>query len=30
MDAIWCFVLGMMAGFIPSFAVLVLIVMRAV
>jgi hypothetical protein len=30
MDETWCFMIGMMAGFIPSFAVLALIVMGAV
>jgi len=30
MDATWSFILGMMAGFVPSFAVLILIVIRAV
>jgi len=27
MDATWCFLMGMMAGFIPSFAVLAFIVL---
>jgi hypothetical protein len=27
MDGTWCFILGMMAGFIPSFAVLAFIVL---
>jgi hypothetical protein len=30
MDGTWFFVMGMWAGFIPSFAVLALIVRRAV
>jgi hypothetical protein len=30
MDATWCFLMGLMAGFIPSFTVLTLIVMGSV
>src|SRR5215475_8836787 len=30
MDVAWCFMFGLMAGFLPCFAVLALIVLRAV
>jgi hypothetical protein len=30
MDATWSFIMGMMAGFVPSFALLILIVIGAV
>jgi hypothetical protein len=30
MDATWCFIMGMMAGFVPAFALLILIVLGAV
>jgi hypothetical protein len=30
MDATWCFILGMMAGFVPSFVLLILIFLGAV